>query len=286
MSDGTTERAHLDCSGQLTIIPRAGPAVANGAFKALDPGDLAGRKIIQVRNSADTTDRFVVFGSGAAAVTSTDPATPALDLKGAPAQSAFFLRIVDSADNNLVYIENDGELNAQRRMDVFNDTEPANTVLNVRGHTTQTASLQAWQTGAGATVARVRADGTGDFTPTVTSSGISTAASGWSIASQVAVDKAGTATINITFLRTGADIVAGASGNITDTPVGTLNAAFRPNANFGAQSLTFAGTTGVGTGSVRVTPTTGDITLVTWSSSGTLQTGEGLQLTMTWPLDF
>lgn len=286
MADGTTERMNFISGGQLSVFPRTGTASTIGAFKAVDPGDTTLRKMIQVRNSLDTLDRFIVHAGGHVDILSSDPAVVPLDVFGAPAQAASYLRVLNDTAVMLVQVDSGGQLEARQRLFVTNDGSVGSVVSQVRGAVGQTANLSQWQNSAAAVLARVKADGTADFSNTVDTTGIVVTAGGWSLATDVAVNKGGNMTINLAFTRTGGNIVAGADGNIADVPVATLAAAFLPASAFAPDSLTFTGTTGLGTGSVRVDAATGDITLVTWSSNGTLSNGHILQLTLTYPLDF
>lgn len=286
MSDGTTERFYVNGAGQAVALPRVGTVDSNGGLKVIEPGDSTTRKAIQIRNSTDTTDRFVAYAGGHVDINSSDPAVVPLDVFGAAAQASSYMRVMDNTSTVQVQIDNGGQLEARRRVFIDNDVSPGSPVLQVRGNSTQTASLQQWQTSAGSVIARVRSDGSADFTPTITTTGIVAASAGWTIATDTAVEKAGIITLNLAFTRTGADIVALAGGNISDTAVATVGASFRPSSAFGGESLVFAGTSGSGTGSLRATASTGDITLVTWSTGGTLATGDILQMTLTWPLNF
>lgn len=287
MADGTTERMNFISGGQLTVFPRVGTATSIGAFKAVDPGDFLSRKIIQVRDSTDTNDRAVIYAGGYADLISSNPAANTLGLRAAVAQSTAIFRITDSASTTQMQVDNTGQVEARKRLFVTNDTAAASVVMQVQGTTAQTADLQQWKDVATTTLAKVTKDGYANFSNEVTTgASVFTVGAGWTLATSVAVVKAGMATLNLAFTRTGGNIVADAGGNITDAPIGNITAAFLPSSAYGADSLVFAGTTGIGTGSIRVTASTGDATLVTWSSNGTLSTGHILQLTTTYPLPF
>lgn len=286
MADGTTERLYITTAGTVVSIPRTGTADSNGGLTVLDPGDSVTRRDIQIRDSTDTTTRFVVFGSGNTNIISTDPASALLNLRSAPAQAAPYFRVHDNASNVQMQVDLNGMTEMRKKAFITNDTAPGAVVETVRGTTLQTADLTQWQNVGGANVAHVRADGSSDFSNLVTASGVVVAATGWSISSQVAVNKAGNLTLNISFTRTGGGIVADGFGNIVDTPVATIAAPFRPAAALNVNSLTYAGTTGLGTGSLRINQATGDVTLVTWSTNGTLNTAEVLQMTLGYPVDF
>jgi hypothetical protein len=159
-------------------------------------------------------------------------------------------------------------------------------VLQVYGFNPgQSGALQEWYNGAGVKVANVNSDGTASFNVSTASSGIATAGPGFTINSQIAVINSGTVTIHFNLTRTGANISATATGDITTDPTMlTMNAAYRPNAAFAAQTLFFLFSTQVGSGSCQMDGTTGDVQLTTFSSGGTIFTGGPVFLTMTYNL--
>lgn len=285
MSDGTTERFYVDTSGMTVSAPRAGTAATQGSLKMIDPGDDVNRKMIVLRNTPDALDKFVVRASGATEIINDDSGANVLLLQGAAGQSVNYLTIQTAAGPDLVTVGSSGELNANAGLDV-DSSGAGNVVVQVKGALTQTASLQTWELSDGTDVARIRANGEGDFTASVATSGIITVVGGWSISDQRAIVKAGIATVNLQIQRTGAALVSSGSGIFPDTQIGTVNAAYRPHTGFGAFNLAFEATTGVGDGSVRLAADTGDFTLTTWSSGGTLQNPDTLTITMTYPLAF
>lgn len=288
MSDGTTERMYVAASGEVVAIPRTGTAASNGGFKVLDPGDTATRKLIQARNSADTLDKFVVTSGGGVSITTSDNNTMGLLMKAPAVPAVDWLRITDNADVSVIFVDTSGEFNAMRRMDIFNDDLPAQPTLQVKANAAQTASIQTWETSAGADRARIRADGSGDFTAVVTSgASVFTAAAGWSVAAAIAVVKAGVATIHINLLRTGASIAATADGDLTGDPaLGTVAAAFRPHTGFGSELLVFSATTANGNGDCVLNASTGDMNIWNFSGNNTIFNGINLRYTMTYPLPF
>lgn len=288
MSNGTTERFYLEASGQATSLPRAGTAATNGGFKVIDPGDDVARKLLQVRNSADTVDKFVVTSGGGVSITTSDNNTIPLRIKAPAVPAVDWLDIVDTADVKVIYVDTSGELNAQRRMDIFNDDLPAQPTLQVKANAAQTASIQTWESSAGSDMARVRADGSSDFTSVVTSGNpVFTAAAGWSLTAALANVKAGIATIHVNLLRTGSSITAGADGDLTGDPaLGTVAAAFRPHTSFGAESLVHLATTPNGSGATILNASTGDMNIINFSSNGTIFNGINLRFTMVYPLAF
>jgi len=286
MSDGTTERAYVTVSGTWVSLPRSGTADSNGGFKAVDPGDSLQRKMYQLRDSTDVFDRFVVYADGRVDIQTSDPASLPLHIEAAAAQSASYVLIEADGGDDVFRIENTGKTFMEKAARVEAGAA-ANVGLEVRGEAVQTGNLQQWQNSTGAAVARVTAAGAADFTPVVTTTGIFTAASGWSATSQVAVVKAGIATINLALLRTGATINADPGGDLFGDPaLGTLTAAFRPHSAFAPSVLTGAASNGLGTGSWFLNASTGDMNLQTWSTDNQIVSGINLRVTMTFPLEF
>ena len=288
MSNGTTERFYVEASGEVTSLPRSGTPAVNGGFKVIDPGDDVARKLFQARNSADTIDKFIVTSGGGVSITTSDNNTIPLRVKAPAVPATDWVQVVDTADVKVVYVDTSGEFNAQRRMDIFNDDLPAQPTLQVKANAAQTASIQTWESSAGSDMARVRADGSGDFTSVVTSgNSVFTAAAGWSLTAALANVKAGIATIHINLLRTGSSIVASADGDLTGDPaLGTVAAAFRPHTSFGAESLVHLATTPTGCGATVLNASTGDMNIWNFSGTGTIFNGINLRFTLSYPIAF
>jgi hypothetical protein len=285
MSDGSTERFALDATGMATSTPRSGTANTFGGFKTLDPGDDITRKMIQLRNSADSADRFVVRGTGSTEITLSNNSQVALNIKGAATMGASYVRVVDSADVEQLIVDSGGRLNAMFRARVQNAVLPASSVFLVQGAAGQTGFLTRWENSSGTALAHVDFDGSADFAPTVTATGIIVPAAGWSINSQICTTKAGIASIHLEMLRTGGNIVPNSGGDVTTDPaVGTLNAAFRPNAAFGTHIMPVPFTNDVGDGIIVLNPATGDMFMTTYSTGGTFFTGTFARIYITFPL--
>lgn len=284
-SNGTTERFTLDAPGRVTSTPRPGTADTFGSWKMIEPGDSVSRKMIALRNSADTVDKFVVRAAGGTEITLSSNAQVGLNIKGAASMGAEYLRIVDSADVAQMSVDSGGRTNAFYRARVQNAILPASSVLVVAGHATQSARLTRWENNTGTELAYVDFDGTSDFNVTTATSGAIVPASGWALSQQRSVIKAGVMTINLNIQRTGGPISATATGDLTGDPaLGTLNAAYRPDAGFGNIDFYFGFTDLVGTGSGVMNPSTGDMNIVSYSGGGTINTNAILRIVMTYPL--
>lgn len=120
---------------------------------------------------------------------------------------------------------------------------------------------------------------------TINTASLASAATGWSVHSlTVGVLKAGFITANLDFQRTGANITADNVGNLSTgiIQMGTINAPYLPNSALGV-AYVHAGNTS-GTGTARVTPSTGAVELVRWQASQTISTNNIISMTVTWPL--
>jgi hypothetical protein len=102
-----------------------------------------------------------------------------------------------------------------------------------------------------------------------------TALANWSVTYFYARRTRGMAMFNVNVTRTGADITANSTGNITDEPLCTLPIGWRPPINLEAVA-----SDGVGHGAA-VVHNTGDITLRTWSPGGLVTASRPIRITAT-----
>lgn len=138
----------------------------------------------------------------------------------------------------------------------------------------QTGLLTNWEFG-GSSLAYVNSFGEAQFAlSTVTGASVIAIAAGWSLLNAIAVRTAGMTTIRIEAQRTGANIVADATGNITDSTIGTITASWRPNAAFIGADFGLLGRNNAGDGGASINPSTGVLALRSWSSTGTIATGD------------
>lgn len=281
-SDGTTDIAYILNGGTVKTFTTDGQS----GFTVQPRGVTVDARAFSLRNTADSADVFTVWNNGRVDVVAQDPASSLFDITGAAAQSGALFRIQTSALATIFTVAASNKMSAVGTADIKNDNHSngvSEPVLRVFARQPgQTGDLTQWVDSSNVIRARVFADGTADFNSTLTTTGIITAASGWSVVTQEAVEKAGIMTVVFALQRTGANITAGATGNITDTDVGTIAAAFRPSSLLAADTMTTAGTTGSGDGSVRLTPTTGLVEVVAWSSGGAIVTNEFLRFTYTY----
>lgn len=129
-------------------------------------------------------------------------------------------------------------------------------------------------------VTTVNATGT-----TVTSGSLLSASTGWTVSTlSMARLKAGFATLNINFTRSGANITVDSAGAPSTgiVQMGTINAPYRPHTDLGVLYL-HAGNS-IGTGTIRITASTGAVEFVRWQASQTVSTGNIISATITYAL--
>ena len=230
---------------------------------------------LRVTKDNGTTDIVSVL-SGGTVTSFTDSGQTGFQVKPRTADNntAFRVRnVADTADTMAVW--NNG------RVDI-NGTDPAFVQLDVKAAAGQAADITRWLSSADVLLAYVNSTGEFDSVALVATTGVFTASAGWSILDQTAVKKAGVVTVYANISRTGADIPANASGNITDTDVATIAAGWRPNAAFAGDLMPTCITDGFGDGGARLEADTGLITLVSWSSDGSIITGRNYRFSMTY----
>ncbi len=121
----------------------------------------------------------------------------------------------------------------------------------------------------------VIATGTGTFAVEEATSGVS-AATGWSVSSVELRKVCGVVSINVAIERTGANLTASGTGSMSSVLMATLPAGYRPMSSWNA-----FGATTTGDGRVRVL-SDGTMTLDTWSSGGSINTGSTVRVTGTY----
>lgn len=147
----------------------------------------------------------------------------------------------------------------------------------------QTGPLTTWINGAD-TVAEVSVGGQANFASSTSGSGIATAAAGWTLQYERVVIKAGVATLNIGFTRTGGTITASATGDITDTQFGTIQAAYLPDPNFIGNTMWFNYSTGIAGGTSELNASTGVFTINTLNGGASILNTHTIRMTVTYPL--
>lgn len=158
-------------------------------------------------------------------------------------------------------------------------TDPAFSQLDVFGAAAQVQPLQRWLDSASNTLASVSALGVGSFAIETTTSGL-VAAAGWSTPVFTARRTSGIADVVVQVTRTGADITAGASGNIADTLIATIPAGWRPQ---GTTHIANYDKGGVADGSVSV-GTDGLCTIKTLSPTAVITAGDNVTFSMAFVL--
>lgn len=105
-----------------------------------------------------------------------------------------------------------------------------------------------------------------------------TALTGWTVVAFSARRSRGLATILVTVTRSGASIYADSAGNITDEPLCTLPAGWRPAIDYEASACD-----GFGNGGAYVSAG-GQVNLRTWSPNGALVNGRNIRISATYVL--
>ncbi|MEV4941230.1 hypothetical protein [Streptomyces zaomyceticus] len=110
-----------------------------------------------------------------------------------------------------------------------------------------------------------------------TSSGVTPLAN-WTVVSFSARRSRGLATVLVTVTRNGANVNAESAGNITDEPLCTLPAGWRPAFDYEASACD-----GFGSGGAYISAG-GQVNLRTWSSNGALVAGRNIRVSATYVL--
>lgn len=117
-------------------------------------------------------------------------------------------------------------------------------------------------------------------TAVLTTTGILTAATGWSITTQAGVIRGGVVFLRTEFTRTGADITVSSAGNIANVNIATIASGWRPSSSFNA-GMSSTGTGVVASGDVNGGDT---IRLTAVAPGANIATSDVLSLYGTWPL--
>lgn len=156
-------------------------------------------------------------------------------------------------------------------------TSNIDATLDVQKAPGQTSNLQEWSFG-GTALAAVNSFGEAGFARrSATGASVFTALAGWSVLTAIGVETAGIATVLIVAQRTGADIVVPANGDLPGVQnIGTLDASWRPNALFTGSDFPLIAENSIGNGGATMPPSTGILTLRSWSGEATIATGNNI----------
>lgn len=154
-------------------------------------------------------------------------------------------------------------------------------ILTISKGVGATGNLTEWEFG-GTPLATVNSFGEARFADeSATGASVIAIAAGWTIVSAVAIRTAGVVTLNIIAQRSGANIVAGATGDIADSTIGTIPAAWRPNSAFTSSDFSLIGANSIGNGGANINPSTGVLLLRSWNGGATISTGNNIAFTTT-----
>lgn len=260
--DGTTDIFSVLSGGTATAWTNSGQT----GFQ-VKPRTTDNNEAIRVRNSADSATNFAVWNNGRVDINGSDPAFSQFDVHGASGQSAACMRVMNN-DETVTHFQVSG---------AGNTTVGGN--LSVTGTSAMTGNVTMSGT--------LAVTGTADFgTATNTGTSVATAASGFSVdtGDTDVVVKGGIATIRLAFLRTGGNLTANAAGNLTDTDLGTIAAAYRPDSAFGSGRMIFAYGTGFTSGTVGLNPSTGLLELLDAHSTSLIETNHTVRVTLVYAL--
>ncbi len=240
-----------------------------------------------ITNSTITTNQKIT-GTGGIDVTGT-PSVPAVAARAAVGQVVDIFQVKDTSTNNYFLVDANGLVRINAGVTIDGGPTLGSDAVIIKqgsyGSSTSTLSVR-----NAASVEQLGVYNTEITTSipihpskeTLTGASLFAVAAGWSLISAVAYASAGVVTINVTVQRTGANIVSSASGDITDSLLGTVAAGWRPNAGFTASDFAFVAQNSIGNGAANLAVNTGNLTLRSWSTAGTISTGNNINLTSTY----
>jgi hypothetical protein len=299
-NDGTTDRFAVLAGGTLTVTPNA-----TTTFVALDivaPNTSTARRAIRVAASGGGTERFTVWNDGRVDIVGTNTSFSTFDVTAPAATTSDMMRVLDSTATTQFAVQQTGKVLANKGATVAQPGVTTGAVLQVGGSNVgYTGNLTQWVSPANAIVAKI--DETGaltaasvsaasytdglTFSSTATSvAGTITAGAGWTVTAQNVVRRGGWMIVGVTLDRTGGTLTPTAGGNITGDPtVFTLPSNMRPSTLLSTRLLQFLMSDGIGEGVVQLSSSSGDVTLSTWSTGGSIPNASGYRVTLMFPLD-
>lgn len=286
---GTADRFYVLTNGQVVVQPD--PANTNSTFNIFVP-DATSKVAFYVGDAAGTSPRHVVYNDGHVDINNTDGGSVPLDVRHVSASpSSAYFRILDSANLAIGAWNSDKRFATNYRAQIGNVADGTLPVFQVFANTTsQTGDLQQWVDQSGVTASRITSAGDfrrGTFRSDIESLGSAfTAGPGWSVTFFNTIRRGGWILMGVTINRTGGDINPTSGGNITGDPlVGTVTAGFRPTTLLSTRNLQYTMTNGVGSGTVQLQSDTGELTLVDWSTGGTVTNNDSYRFTLIYPVD-
>lgn len=238
-------------------------------------------------NQTITTNQRITGTNGADITAPTN--FPAVRAKAAVGQAVDIFQVQDSASNNYVIVDPNGltRINAGATINGGPNLGSDAVIIAQGSYGSSTSTLSVRTFGGVEQLGVYNTEITTGipFNPaseTASGAGVFAVAAGWSLNSALAVKRSGNITISIIVQRTGANIVAGAGGDITDSLLGTISASWRPHSFFNASDFGFLAQNSIGSGAANLATNTGNLTLRSWNSSATISTGNNIALTMSY----
>lgn len=274
---------YIQSGGDVRSIIDAG---RNG-FTAQPRTDNSSNRAFGVRNAADSANLFVVFQDGRVDINGTNPAFSQFDITAPAGQSADMMRVMDNGGNTRFAVQSTGRSLANRGMTVAQPGLTSGAVLQVGGtNAGYTGNLQQWVSPSNTIVANIDQNGRAEFGQQAASgtSGIISAASGWSVSAETkAIKKAGWIILTAVLNRTGGTLTTTSEGNFVDTSLCTIQAAWRPDSFLSNDRMVTTWGTGFSSGSVGLNPSTGLVELLDGHSTSKVENAQTLRFTYVYP---
>jgi hypothetical protein len=149
------------------------------------------------------------------------------------------------------------------------------------------ATPRTWVVGETVTAAIMNAEIRDQFNAlvatTATGSSVVTIDPDWTLLAAVGIKQSDVIQILVRLSRAVTNITANTAGNLTDEPMFTVNAGWRPKTTFGTERLPFVIADGFGHGSALLSPDTGVCDVASWIPSQSITTDRFLRVLLTYP---
>jgi hypothetical protein len=284
--DATDFRTHED---SVAMHGATGAVVGTTNTQTLTNKTLTSPTISTPAITGNTSVSGLLTASGGASISRTAGTVP-LTVTGASGQSEDLIRVVDNSSNPLITVQEDGFLDIRRGAHIEGGSSIASSAIIIKEGTGGTGSALSVRTNADVNLLLV---GDTEITTSVpllpastnvSSGSLLTASTGWTVSAlSVAVVKAGLVTLNLSFTRSGAAITANAAGTLSTgiIQMGTIQSAYLPKSHMGLMYFCVANSLGSGSG--RITSSTGAVELVSWQASQTISTSNTMSATISYP---
>lgn len=286
--DFAEANAHINASTNVHGLTGGASVVGTTTVQTLTNKTISGPIISDgtITNSAITTNQLIT-GSGGAALTASGGTSP-LVVTSNPAGGPNILEVVDESGNDAIIVQDNGFLDITRGAHIEGGDNIGSTAVIIKQGTFASTGVLSIRNNSDVEMLGVYTDQIlanvplRPATETASGAGVFAVAAGWTLVSAIAYKAAGVTTLNVTVQRSGANIVATAAGDIVDSLLGTISATWRPNAGFTASDFALAPQNSIGNGGANMAVNTGNVTLRSWSSGGTISTTNNVNFTATY----